>query len=1650
MRKIYAIIVFCLIISAQFTASAIISTPTLSSPSNNATVYGTSASLYWNKNNNDKIADYYVKVVDLTTLTAIYNYTSVGDLPSFEAQNLVVGHTYSWLIRAVSRADVNDVLETGFSNFTVSNTSTPTLSITSLSGTTFCGSNTSVTINYSRTGSFNSGQINYGYVSYNGNIFVELSDKNGLFTNPVLINGTSVSTNTGSLLVTIPSNLFFGQNYKMRLMSYGSIVTSSPSATMTIGTVNYASVNNRFDEGVTGGGLNLCQGSSATIKTSLTDTTNTTFQWKKDNINIAVGGNYSKYTATTGGRYTLAITQGTCPIINPTSGPQITMATGNIDGSYLYRESNNLQCIGGETKLRMLYWSDNLTYKWFKDDVKINGETQRSYKATQSGIYTARATDGGCTITAKSDPLIFGNSINISSYSFGPNNICPTGGQTSASINVVSSQNLTTAYQWKRNGQSISGATSNYLTITQAGVYNAEVTQGICVVTSQGFDVKASNALDSIVVIQNRSLCYSGGVNLTVNSSIQNASFTWTKNGVSVGSGSFYTATSDGNYTLTATQGTCNTVSKPSVVSLNAAPDIFLYLAGNSNPLRDTVFICTDSPQTISIKNNNYSGITYQWLKDNVAINGATSSNYLASQRGSYTVRLTSSFCVVVSKPIFIENTFPKFSLYKSPQGSTSCSNNVYSIGYVDKGFYPFNGGSWRKDGILLDNYSTQLYAIESGIYSAIIQQGSCIVESEALKITIGEPTTATISGNSTIASGGSAKLYVSFTGTSPWIFTLSDGTTVTTSQNPYILTVNPNISTTYTLSSLIGNCGNGTVSGNAVITVGACATPTVIVTQPVSQAKCTGSSVTFSVTVTGGGNLTYQWKKDGQNISGEISSILTMSNLKPSDLGNYSVEVTGSCGMVLSNVAILKINNAVPFNVSPSSVSSVMGSTVSLQAYAYSGVPVSSYSWKGPNGYTSNAQNVVLQNVALNNAGIYTAFASNGQGCVGQAAVSVSVITAPITLGNLANTNFCPGQTSTLAFTTSSSADPTIYAVQISNSGGTFGSSPTVLGTGSSSPITFTLPSYSSGTNSNYKLRIVDTQNSTQISSPSPTIFLNLLVASVGDVFNNSYISVCSGSSVKLYAKTSIINNSNTVYEWQKDGVVITGIASNNYVTNQAGSYKVKAMQTGCNSNLSNEIYIYSTPSPSSGFSGSAEQYQCAGGTLLLKAYYNSENASYTWKKDGIVLSNTINSLAVTQSGTYSLQATDPNCTIVYPSSQTLTFGATISAKISSSDTISSCPNYSSTYIGAASNIDGYIYQWKKDGVPIANENRNYYFAYNSGVYSLQVTQGNCSAVSKSVVVNLNAAPSNVIKSAGSPNICVGTTPTALELQGSGCGASYQWQKDGIDIPSQTSTSYLPSQSGSYRTKITFNSSVSYSNAISITAGNTPTYEIYTFNDTITCLPYSTYYLRYSSNNTPNITFQWYKDGSPLSNSAYSSLSTNSFGSYKLQVTLGSCVGYSQNVNLVNSNYLRKPTLATDQGKIICGNNYTTLLTPYIPVANYTWKKNGVIFDNSPYSTNISQSGNYTVSITQGTCTAESDPIKINIGDKQQSIKTADWSNAATWSCGTIPTVAEDVLINKTHTVSLPNGYTGFLKNLENNGSIIQGINSQLKFLQN
>lgn len=159
-----------------------------------------------------------------------------------------------------------------------------------------------------------------------------------------------------------------------------------------------------------------------------------------------------------------------------------------------------------------------------------------------------------------------------------------------------------------------------------------------------------------------------------------------------------------------------------------------------------------------------------------------------------------------------------------------------------------------------------------------------------------------------------------------------------------------------------------------------------VIVTPPQSAVRSVRERVNFTVTATGLGPLSYQWRRGDTPIPGATSAILTVANLTSADAGNYLVEVSNVAGTTTSAAATLTISAAPEFLTAPSARSLVtVGGSLQLSAEATStNLPVS-YRWKFNNRLIPGATSATftLENFTAAQAGAYTVEATDALGLV-------------------------------------------------------------------------------------------------------------------------------------------------------------------------------------------------------------------------------------------------------------------------------------------------------------------------------------------------------------------------------------------------------------------------------------------------------------------------------------------------------------------------------------------------------------------------------------------------------------------------------------------------------------------------------------------
>ena len=104
----------------------------------------------------------------------------------------------------------------------------------------------------------------------------------------------------------------------------------------------------------------------------------------------------------------------------------------------------------------------------------------------------------------------------------------------------------------------------------------------------------------------------------------------------------------------------------------------------------------------------------------------------------------------------------------------------------------------------------------------------------------------------------------------------------------------------------LTNACGSDTTEAG-LITI---SPTTEIISQPSAITICEGDSTGFSLSANGE-NLSYQWYKDGMQISGGNSPTLSFASADLSDAGLYYCEVDGLCGMAASVTVDLIVETA-------------------------------------------------------------------------------------------------------------------------------------------------------------------------------------------------------------------------------------------------------------------------------------------------------------------------------------------------------------------------------------------------------------------------------------------------------------------------------------------------------------------------------------------------------------------------------------------------------------------------------------------------------------------------------------------------------------------------------------------------------------------
>ncbi len=304
----------------------------------------------------------------------------------------------------------------------------------------------------------------------------------------------------------------------------------------------------------------------------------------------------------------------------------------------------------------------------------------------------------------------------------GPTTVCSGG-------SVVLNANTGTGYTyvWKRNGTTISGATSAGYTATQSGSFTVQVSNGGCAATSSATSVTVSTtSLTASLTAGGATTFCSGGSVLLSASTGTGYTYVWKRSGTTISgaTSSSYTATQAGSYTVTITSGSCSATSSAITVTVGAT-SATITPAGSTS-------ICTGGSVVLNATTG--TGYAYVWKRSGTTISGATSSSYTATQAGSYTVTITTTGCSATSSAVSV--TVGSGSVIAMAQ---AYGNLVICPGGVV--IMAANTGSglvyqWYKNGAAISGATLYWYsASQPGTYTVRVTSGGCSVTSNGLGV---------------------------------------------------------------------------------------------------------------------------------------------------------------------------------------------------------------------------------------------------------------------------------------------------------------------------------------------------------------------------------------------------------------------------------------------------------------------------------------------------------------------------------------------------------------------------------------------------------------------------------------------------------------------------------------------------------------------------------------------------------------------------------------------------------------------------------------------------------------------------------------------------------------------------------------------------
>ncbi|MBC8124391.1 MAG: choice-of-anchor D domain-containing protein [Candidatus Kapabacteria bacterium] len=395
----------------------------------------------------------------------------------------------------------------------------------------------------------------------------------------------------------------------------------------------------------------------------------------------------------------------------------------------------------------------------------------------------------------------------------------------------------------------------------------------------------------------------------------------------------------------TAVTNTAQVISSFTVVTPCFAPTI------TTQPLSQTR--CQGTPATFSVASSMTSGV-YEWRKNGVILVTNTSTTYTIaavtpSDAGLYDViardncNPTVAFTSSASAQLTV-SAAPAITV--QPQASRIVCESandtlrIRAVG-VNRTF------QWRFNGVDIagardSNYViTNMGATQAGVYDCIVS-GLCppsVTSSTSTVVAAIRPRITTQPLDLDICPGASGSLSVSASGANLVYQWFKDGVAVPNGFNQTLAFTNFDYASNGQYYCLVrsdlpnpNNCQLTVSSRN--VRVSGFRTP-IITSAPRSLDVCIGTQMSLVVEA-GGSGLAYQWFKNGVAIPNAVANELAIKSVVAANSGDYTVRVTGTCGLsVTSSAAKVVVISKPTLTLQPSSKVITVGDRLELNVSA-------------------------------------------------------------------------------------------------------------------------------------------------------------------------------------------------------------------------------------------------------------------------------------------------------------------------------------------------------------------------------------------------------------------------------------------------------------------------------------------------------------------------------------------------------------------------------------------------------------------------------------------------------------------------------------------------------------------------------------------